>query len=346
MEPKVEQNSSISSFRVMRAPLVIATAFLVAELAFRLVNFGPHSMLNWKRYNPQGILTSELVEAADHPDISWKLRPNVNEIYKARPFSTNGLGLRGSEISVKKDSSVKRIAILGRSLTMGSGVGDGEDYPNVLAGMLAEWKPGTYEVLNCAVGGYSPKQIITHYEEYISELDPDIIFFMFSKKDLSRNKLQGIPPLADAQPELTNLNFYLSHAFLYESSRLIVKKFTNSFISTDWNERANEVREAVSDSVSNATLLADFFQRRNQEEIDCYVFMPKRGKVDPGEGPESIARWAEDQSGVTYLDINDHLKAAKPENLHIYFGDTHPSADMHRVYAEAIFKKFVSGEVN
>ncbi|NQV41618.1 MAG: hypothetical protein HQ506_04610 [Candidatus Marinimicrobia bacterium] len=168
---------------------------------------------------------------------------------------------------------------------------------------------------------------------------------MFSKKDLTRSKLKDIPPLAKAQPSLTSLKFYLSHAFLYEASRHIVKKVTKSFISTDWGDRAAEIREGKIDSVNNATLLAGFFERRNQEQIKSYVFMPQRSDPAPGQGPEHIAEWAAGRPGVTYLDVNEYLSSVKPKKQHIYFGDTHPSPEIHTIYATALFNHFISGVI-
>jgi len=290
-------------------------------------------------------LFSDIVMQDDNPDISWKLKPNVQAIYKAQPFSTNSLGLRNPEISIEKPAVTIRVAVLGRSITMGEGVADHEVFTQILQNRLNEWQPDSFEIINCAVSGYSVQQVLAFYETYVSVLNPDIIILSTSKKDLTRSKMKAIPSLSEVQPSITDLNYYLSYTYIYESCKFIIKKISAPFISTEWDEQLAGINVSEADTLTNDILLSSFFESRNREQIECYIFMPKRGEIESDDVIHGLRNWTEQHPGVTYLDINAYLQNRMPKKRHIYFGDTHPDPQVHALYGEALFEQFKSGSI-
>ena len=288
---------------------------------------------------------SDIVMEDDNPDISWKLKPNVQAIYKAQPFSTNSLGLRNPEISLEKPADMIRVAVLGRSITMGEGVADHEVFSQILQNRLDEWQPHRYEIINCAVSGYSVQQVLAFYETYVSKLKPDMIIFTSSKKDLTRARMKAIPSLAEVQPSLTDLNYYLSYTYIYEAAKFIIKKITAPFISTEWDEQLAGVNSSTADTLTNDILLSAFVENRHRENIESYIFMPKRGEIKSDDVFHGLRKWAEQHPGITYLDVNAYLQNRMPKSAHIYFGDTHPDPQVHTLYGEALFEQFKSGAI-
>ncbi len=341
----MEQNSSIFSFKVLRTPLIIVGLYLAVEIIYRLFTFGSYAALNWKTYNPHGILLADISMPVADADISWKLKPNVKTTYKTRPFSTNSFGFRNPEIERTKDPDVTRIVFLGRSITMGSGVADGESYPDVLGKLLEAWEPGAFEVINCAVEGYSLTQMFASYDKYISELKPDMVFVLVSKMDMYIKQLEPIPAFQDVQPAWSNLKARLHYTFLYKALTHMVKGFTWRFFATDWDERVEGIYSTAADTLTREIILTRFIKARHQEQIQTYLVLPKRKALRYGGAAEVLKGWIKELDGVTYLDIDDYMKPRTPKNAYIYFGDTHPNSDVHRLYAEAIFNHFKSGTV-
>ncbi len=336
----MEQNSSIFNFKLLRSPIIIIALYVIIELGFRISSFGAHTALNWGTYNPRGILSTDIVMAVENPEISWKLRPGVETIFKNQKFTTNSLGLRNPEVSAHKLFGKTRVIVLGRSITMGAGVSDEATYTRRLQQHLEDWKPGQYEVLNCAVGGYSLKQMLNYYEEYLTGLNTDILLIPLSKEDLLKSDPQFAPPLALAQPSISHLNFYLSYTFLYESLRFVVKRTFKPRLSTDWKARASEITDPQAAVSSNKLILAAFIHKRNLENISCLLYSPDRGENPSAESDEILEQWTNAQTGASYLDINEYMQGKMPAKTHIYFGDNHPSPEVHALFADALFLEF------
>ena len=341
MEQKVEKNSSISIFKAFHIPILIFSIYLLVEIGFRIYFFGMHTVFNWKKYNPQGILVTDIAHKVDDPNISWKLTPNINKYFKTKMFTTNSLGFRNPEVKLNKQIGITRIAVLGRSVTMGSGVNDDEVYTRVLQKKLDEWKPDAYEIINCAVGGYNIKQMAEFYESYVSPLKPDLVFLPIGKIDLTKIILDRPLPLEAAIPGHTNLRYYLSFSFIYESARLLAKRIMNKTISTDWKDRLRETMDLAEPTIKASVILSRFLNKLNEDEIPCYVYTARRSYKINKEYLElsrnQMKNWVQQHKGAEFFNNDDYIIEKIPNYHAIYFGDNHPSAEMHRLMAYALF---------
>ena len=72
--------------------------------------------------------------------LSKGLKPNQEIIFKNKPFSTNEFGLRDLDYALEKPVNCLRMALLGGSMEIGSGVADDETFENVLERKLNESK--------------------------------------------------------------------------------------------------------------------------------------------------------------------------------------------------------------
>lgn len=122
------------------------------------------------------------------PDMGWSNRPNarghvvvrtpgVEFEYRAR---INSLGMRDPERTVQKPSGVRRVVVLGDSMTWGWGANDGERYTDVLERELG---PGV-EVLNFAVPGYGTDQEYWTLTERAAAFEPDVVLLCFILNDV------------------------------------------------------------------------------------------------------------------------------------------------------------------
>jgi hypothetical protein len=106
------------------------------------------------------------------------LQPNARITFLGQPFSTNSFGMRNREIVQAKPPGVYRIAVLGPSHVMGSGVADGETFTALLEQRLNGSASGVrYEVLNFGVAGFSLTQQLALLHDRVLGFAPDMVVF-------------------------------------------------------------------------------------------------------------------------------------------------------------------------
>ena len=107
--------------------------------------------------------------------------PNINVIEQwgfklKKKLITNSLGFRDfNNKKIKKISEKKRILLIGDSAIEGAGY----DYEFTLGGLLQNYLKDDYEILNSAVGSYSPSIYFKKVEHFINrgyKFDKAIIF--------------------------------------------------------------------------------------------------------------------------------------------------------------------------
>src|SRR3989344_3134093 len=114
-------------------------------------------------FYPQLLLKRNHIEAStpmfqEGENVPWQLKP-LTEARQRDIFGEydifvkiNNLGLRDTNYNPKLNSNIKKILILGDSMTFGYGVEQEESYPEILETLLGK----DYTVINSGVGGYSP----------------------------------------------------------------------------------------------------------------------------------------------------------------------------------------------
>lgn len=123
---------------------------------------------------------SGLLQASEHQDILWELRPNLDTLYKLKPFKTNSVGLRDQEYPLTKPAQTFRIAVIGDSYTMGEGVAIDEVYHSRIEKKLNEEHDGrAYELINFGVAGYSLPQYLATIDHRVLPYHPDLILIGF-----------------------------------------------------------------------------------------------------------------------------------------------------------------------
>ncbi len=124
------------------------------------------------------------------PELGFKLTPNFKGDMKVAGFKTaidiNSYGLRGPELNQTKTK--KRILFLGDSFTFGYGINEKDTFPRLLARLLNEYHPDSYEVINLGVMGYGTDQELAYFKTTGINLTPDIVVLaFFGGNDLSDN---------------------------------------------------------------------------------------------------------------------------------------------------------------
>ncbi len=101
-------------------------------------------------------------------------------VFLDQPLTVNRWGMRDRDTSLEKPPGTYRIALLGPSHVMGSGVADGETFADYLEERLNQSagaaSPVRYEVLNFGVAGYSMLEQLAMLEDRVFAFQPDAVF--------------------------------------------------------------------------------------------------------------------------------------------------------------------------
>lgn len=121
------------------------------------------------------------------PDTGFRLAPGSTGSYgHGAPITLSSLGHRNREFDVRKSAGVRRVLVVGDSVTHGSGVGDEEVYTRVLEDLLGGAQK--IQVVNAAVAVWAPVQYRKFLEKRGLALEPDLVVIgLFLGNDITRN---------------------------------------------------------------------------------------------------------------------------------------------------------------
>ena len=144
----------------------------------------------WEMHTPGGEAKSGLDDACIRRDdiLVRELIPNKVTVLDGWSIATNSFGMRDKEYLQKKPEGVYRIAILGASYEMGSGVPQDSVFEAVMENILADsFGLNKIEVLNFSVGGYHLPQQVWVAENKLPAFEPDLILCFVHPSDATRN---------------------------------------------------------------------------------------------------------------------------------------------------------------
>jgi GDSL-like Lipase/Acylhydrolase family len=98
-------------------------------------------------------------------------------------YTTSEYGFRAPTVPVSNRYELPNVVVIGDSYSFGIGVDDGQEYPAVLAQLLA----GRANVVNLGVPGYGLTQEIRLYYEFGRSFEPAIVLLQFTNNDPDDN---------------------------------------------------------------------------------------------------------------------------------------------------------------
>lgn len=152
----------------------------------------------------------------------YKLTPNSKVKFKGATLTTNKWGMRDKEYSLEKPENTTRIALLGGSVEMGSGVADNETYESMVEDSLNAIGGQHYEILNFSASGYHVPHNVINTREKVFPFHPDVLIYtahseefyrinrkltkiIMEEKDLEFNFLKEIKKKAGATSDMCRL---------------------------------------------------------------------------------------------------------------------------------------------
>lgn len=124
------------------------------------------------------LLDGNQIRASSNNRIGYELKPNLNSYLKLKKFITNADGLRDQDYSIKKPPNTIRVAVMGSSFTMATGVAIEDTWHSIQEERLNS-QPGIkkYEFINFAVESYESSQTLALLKEKALSYEPDLILF-------------------------------------------------------------------------------------------------------------------------------------------------------------------------
>lgn len=255
-----------------------------------------------------------------------ELIPNLDVTFKGLPFRTNRWGMRDDECEMQRPIDTTRIALLGGSVTLGSGVAREDTFEALLERHLneaiADRTHSRYEVLNFASSGHGTLRRIYALDQKAVAFQPQVVLFVthgrdiiFDTMDLQRLPKDGIP---------------------YADIEAIVER-ADILDAMPESEAVARLKPYWKDLlVASFTHLKDTCQSHHVHPV--LVLLPSTpGKKEDRE----IARIQEAaaQAGLpTVINLTDVYADHDPSTILVEAWDYHPNATGHRLIAERLYE--------
>jgi hypothetical protein len=271
--------------------------------------------------------------------------PDARIQFKESTFSSNRWGMRDRDYDLAKPPGTFRLAILGGSTVMGSGVDDGATFEALVEERLGRELTGDrdprIELLNFAVAGDTTLDQIARLETQVIRFDPDVAVVTAALRELT---------LASSLGDYTARNVTIPFDFVQQ----ILERS-----GIDARTPLPEIKSRLEPHVEEILLAA--YRRfaetcRAHEILPVWLFEPQ-----PVGGAFSKYRSLEEASafaafdvarlsrlarraGLEVWDLSDAYAGQDPETLILAPWDLHPNARAHQLLAERLYETMVENQ--
>lgn len=254
--------------------------------------------------------------------ISMELQPLTRINFHGAPLSINKWGMRDRDYEKIPTPGTFRIALLGPSFVMGSGVADHEVFDEVLEKRLTR-EGGTVEILNFAVPSFSILEELATLESKALSFSPNAVFLIshdFEESILVRNlagKIQSAIPL--------------EYDFLEEVVRRagISKDMSQHDLERALKPYGPEILEWAYQSIADLC--------RARDIVALWIYLPSLERAELSNNSQQLARIAE-QAGFVSIDLSALYEGQDLKALRVAEWDRHPNARGHRLIADGIYQ--------
>ena len=313
--------------RLAFAAAAVLVGVLAIEVMTRVVfdRHGMHFGIEMWKYAKQIKRTS-----AD-PEIGHEHAPNRSAFLMGVDVRTNSLGLRDRAFPVEKPTGVRRMLVLGDSMTFGWGARQEDAYPKVLERLL-NGNGEQYEVINAGVGNYNTAQEVAYFRERGRHLRPDEVVLGFYINDAEPTPSEKTGLLA------RHSYFYVLAASgwdAFQRQRGWKESFT-SYYRNLYSEENSGWRAARAALRELGGLCRD---AGIPLRLMLIPELHAPGEAYPFRDIHGIVTAAARREGIPVLDLVDAFGGVDPPSLWVSRGDAHPNALAHKIIAEALFQE-------
>jgi lysophospholipase L1-like esterase len=161
--------------RIVTPVAAVAAVLLLFELGLRVAGYDPLG-----RARAEGDAEERLfLQPSDVPGLAYDLVPGFAGRVWGASVRISSQGLRDREFAIPRPPGVRRVAVLGDSITFGNRMALEATYPKRLEVLFG----GRVEVPNLGVGGYDTLQEVLRLERIGLGLDPDHVVLGYCIND-------------------------------------------------------------------------------------------------------------------------------------------------------------------
>jgi lysophospholipase L1-like esterase len=256
-----------------------------------------------------------------------ELVPSFSVLTPFGSIRTNRWGMRDQEYEELPPPGTYRMALLGASTVMGWGVGDAETFEALLEDRLNRdglgSGPARWEILNLAVPGYEPPQLLATLPKALA-FQPNAVLYVAPGGELS----------AGARYLITAVHKGIE--IPYAPLREIVQRVGIS-ASTE-NTTAERQLAPFRVEILRGIYRQIVEESRANGAVPVFLFLPQvyTGQWQ-GETPETLRLAAE--AGFVVLDLSDVYAKHDISSVRLAEWDNHPNALGHRLAADRLYQE-------
>ena len=270
---------------------------------------------------------------SDDPVRVVELNPSVSIVFHGAQFSTNHWGMRDQEYDLVAAPGTYRIAMIGPSFVMGSGIANNEVYEAVLEDRLnQDFAGGTYdkyEILNFGIAGYTALQELYQLEQDILPFKPNAIIWV--GHDLEESSL--IRYLANRYSAGIEIPFDAINELAAQAG--VEPGMTEDEITKLLTPYGEEMVSWVYERVAAYAQEKDF--------TPIWVYLPVFVEKNTEEMRATLIRQAGD-AGFTVFDLSHIYDGKNMDALIVAEWDRHPNGKGNELIAEGLYQALLNDE--
>jgi lysophospholipase L1-like esterase len=255
-------------------------------------------------------------------------RPNSRAHLMGVDVEINALGLRDDIESVAKPRGVRRVVMLGDSLTFGWGVPAAETTSELLQATLNARGDGwRYEVVNMGVGNSNTEMQVAVFANLGRRLSPDAVVLNYFINDAEPTPHANPNPLAR-----------YSNAYVYFGGRVdaLLRRLT---VRADWQDYYRGLYEADGGNARVGRSIADLGRMTAEDGIPLLIIHYPELHVLAPYPFERVAAWLSGQATAVragFVDLTPAVADLPPQTLWVHPADAHPNGTANRRFAAAL----------
>ncbi len=279
--------------------------------------------------------------------VNRRMKPNLNIVGTDHNFQSNSFGIRDKEYSIKKPDGTKRLALLGGSYQMGSGVNNNEvfeaiveerinkeglhfDYAqcddSTVSLSVVEDKGGVMhlEIFNFAAGGYYLLQHVELVNTSVFQYDMDALVY-FAHTDERGKVVKDFTTII--KKELP-----LKYPFL---EQIVEKAGIKSYMSI---LQIRELLTPYADTIMKWGYKEIYAQCKKNNVVPVWAYMETTTEFVDDKEYNELKAYAESLGFVT-LDLRNTYGNIDRVEIQISDLNTHPNKLGHRLIAERFYRE-------
>ncbi|MCP4277202.1 MAG: hypothetical protein GY779_12705 [Gammaproteobacteria bacterium] len=314
---------------------------IVLEACLRFIYFGMDAFSPAKINSYSLIINSDYAKPAANTDIYYELKPNLDNLFRGKRLTTNSHGLADKEYPLNKPDQTFRIAVIGSSWTMATGVEAENTYHALLENMLQSQPKKNLagrniEIINFGVEYYGLGEMIATTKHKALPYKPDMIIFAITTSTPAILWEDDRPPFKRTNTTPPFWQSYLLQSVMGLFGKEAYKKRKRPMVKKGRGAYSRQIQRSINEL---AKLTKD-----NDIEVALLWLTSKEYYLD--EASMQFAGKLANNYGFTFMPISLETEAGihNIKDKVITNLDTHPNETGHKLIADRIYKELWEGE--